>query len=61
MYKGLIVRYKEYMKDIYCNNIITLNEGNTPFIESKNLKDLLGNNRIFFKFEGANPTGSFKE
>lgn len=61
MYKGLIVRYKEYMKDIYCNNIITLNEGNTPFIESKNLKDLLGNNRIFFKFEGANPTGSFKD
>lgn len=61
MYKGLIERYKEYLEDIYCDNIITLNEGNTPLIESKNLKDIIGNNKLYFKYEGANPTGSFKD
>lgn len=61
MYKGLIERYKGYLKDIYCDNIITLNEGNTPFIESKNLTDILGKCRIYFKYEGSNPTGSFKD
>ncbi len=61
MYKGLIDKYKDYLKDIYSDNIVTLNEGNTPFIESKNLKDIIGNNRLFFKFEGSNPTGSFKD
>ncbi|MCK9217651.1 MAG: threonine synthase [Firmicutes bacterium] len=61
MYKGLIERYKEYLEGIYCDNIVTLNEGNTPLIESKNLKDIIGNNQLYFKYEGANPTGSFKD
>ncbi len=61
MYKGLIERYEKYLKDIYCDNIITLNEGNTPLIQSKNLMDIVGDNHVFFKFEGANPTGSFKD
>lgn len=61
MYKGLIERYKDYLKDIYCDNIITLNEGNTPFIESRNLADVLGKCRLYFKYEGSNPTGSFKD
>lgn len=61
MYNGLIERYKKYLSEIYCDNIITLNEGNTPLIQSKNLTDVFGDNLIFFKFEGANPTGSFKD
>jgi len=61
MYKGLIEKYKDYLKDIYCENIITLNEGNTPLIESRNLKDVTGNCNLYFKYEGANPTGSFKD
>lgn len=61
MYKGLIERYKNYLEEIYCDNIITLNEGNTPFIQSKNLKDVVGNCNLYFKYEGVNPTGSFKD
>lgn len=61
MYKGLIEKYRDYLKDIYCDNIITLNEGNTPFIKSKNLAELLGKCYVYFKYEGANPTGSFKD
>ena len=61
MYKGLIEKYKDYLKDIYCDNIITLNEGNTPFIKSKNLADVIGKCHLYFKYEGVNPTGSFKD
>lgn len=61
MYKGLIERYKDYLKDIYCEDIITLNEGNTPFIHSRNLNDAVGNCNLYFKYEGVNPTGSFKD
>jgi len=61
VYKGLIEKYKDYLKEIYCQNIITLNEGNTPLIESRNLRDVTGNCNLFFKYEGANPTGSFKD
>lgn len=61
MYKGLIDKYREYLEDIYCDNIITLNEGDTPLIKANNLGDILGNCRLYFKYEGLNPTGSFKD
>lgn len=47
-------RYKDAIAGVY-NKIVTLNEGNTPLISSKVY------NNTYFKFEGANPTGSFKD
>lgn len=47
-------RYKSSIPGVY-NKIISLNEGNTPLIPSKIYK------QTYFKFEGANPTGSFKD
>jgi len=42
--------------------IVTLLEGNTPLIYSKHLSQLLGERfRVYLKFEGSNPTGSFKD
>lgn len=41
--------------------IITLNEGNTPLCRAINLENLLGLENLFLKFEGMNPTGSFKD
>src|SRR4029078_2539654 len=42
--------------------VISLNEGATPLIELKNLPRLVGKNvRILAKFDGVNPTGSFKD
>ena len=42
--------------------VVTLNEGNTPLIELGNLPKLLQKDvRILCKFEGLNPTGSFKD
>jgi threonine synthase len=42
--------------------VVTLNEGNTPLIESQPLAERIGHNiKVYLKFEGANPTGSFKD
>ncbi|MDE1852443.1 MAG: threonine synthase [Thaumarchaeota archaeon] len=40
---------------------VTLNEGGTPLVRSARLGPKLGLNRLFFKVEGQNPTGSFKD
>ena len=40
--------------------MVTLNEGSTPLIEAPRLSERLGA-RAYLKFEGANPTGSFKD
>jgi threonine synthase len=62
MWKGLINHYRSYLDVTDSTPIITLNEGNTPLIPAVNLCKKIGfNGRIYFKFEGANPTGSFKD
>ncbi len=60
---GIIERYQEYLPVSEKTPIISLNEGNTPLILAETLPVHLGlkNVRIYFKFEGLNPTGSFKD
>ncbi len=41
--------------------IVSLNEGGTPLIRSRRVGDDLGIKELFIKFEGLNPTGSFKD
>ena len=61
-YKGLIDRYREYLPVSESTPIITLNEGNTPLIKADNLAKKIGlDANIYLKFEGCNPTGSFKD
>ena len=61
-YQGLINKYKEYLPISNKTPIITLNEGNTPLIKADNLAKKIGlEAEIYLKFEGANPTGSFKD
>lgn len=61
-YQGLINKYREYLPVSDKTPIITLNEGNTPLIKADNLAKKIGlNAEIYLKFEGANPTGSFKD
>ena len=59
-YKGLIDRYREYLPKVNSKNIVTLHEGNTPLIESSVLSQKTGL-RVYLKYEGLNPTGSFKD
>ncbi len=60
---GIIERYQEFLPVTEKTPIISLNEGNTPLIRAESLPKELGfkHLRIYFKFEGLNPTGSFKD
>jgi threonine synthase len=61
-YQGVIHRYREYMPVTEKTPIITLLEGNTPLIPCRNIPRELGlNAEIYLKYEGLNPTGSFKD
>ena len=42
-------------------NIVTLNEGGTGLHRCKRLAEKIGLKKLFIKFEGENPTGSFKD
>ncbi len=61
LWGGIINEYREFLPEISDDAIVTLLEGNTPLIEMANMKELFGNIRLLFKFEGLNPTGSFKD
>ena len=61
-YQGLINKYKKYLPVSDTTPIVTLNEGNTPLIKADNLAKKIGlDANIYLKFEGCNPTGSFKD
>ena len=56
----LIERYREHLSLEADDPVITLNEGSTPLIHSPRLSERIGA-EVHLKFEGANPTGSFKD
>jgi threonine synthase len=59
-YMGLLEQFKSYLPITEKTPMITLHEGNTPLIRADKLSDELNLN-VFFKYEGLNPTGSFKD
>ena len=60
MAAGLIERYRDRLSLEPGDPVVTLNEGSTPLIEAHQLSERIGA-RAYLKFEGANPTGSFKD
>ena len=61
-YQGLINKYRKYLPVNDSTPIVTLNEGNTPLIKADNLAKKIGLEcNLYLKFEGCNPTGSFKD
>src|SRR6476620_5029862 len=62
MYQGLVERYRDRLPVDAATPVVSLTEGNTPLIELRNIPQRVrGKLRIFAKFEGLNPTGSFKD
>lgn len=62
VYQGVIHKYREFLPVTDKTPIITLLEGNTPLIRANNIQHDLGiDAEIYFKHEGLNPTGSFKD
>ena len=61
-YTGLIDRYRDRLPVHDDTRIISLGEGNTPLIRLHNIPRHLGKDvDIYVKYEGLNPTGSFKD
>ncbi|MFA5093376.1 MAG: threonine synthase [Candidatus Omnitrophota bacterium] len=61
-YQGIIHKYKSFLPVSDQTPVITLNEGNTPLIYADYLSKLAGENaEVYLKYEGLNPTGSFKD
>ena len=61
MWTGIIDKYKRLLKVEENEIIITLSEGNTPLIAANNIGEALGGIKLYLKYEGLNPTGSFKD
>jgi threonine synthase len=61
MKQGVLSRYKDYLPVTKATPIITLGEGDTPLVRSITLEKELGIGELYFKLEGCNPTGSFKD
>jgi threonine synthase len=59
-YMGLIQTFKSYLPVTDKTPLLTLQEGNTPLVRAEKLSDELDLD-IYFKYEGLNPTGSFKD
>jgi threonine synthase len=62
LWAGLINYYRDFLPVSDKTPIITLNEGNTPFIKASCIKDVVQEEiSLYYKYEGANPSGSFKD
>ncbi len=58
---GIIARYREHLPVGPATPEIDLQEGSTPLVPSQNIGKALGLKNLYFKYEGLNPTGSFKD
>ena len=57
---GVIARFRDRLPVGPNTPMLTLGEGDTPLVRARKLGDALGV-ELHFKFEGMNPTGSFKD
>ncbi|WP_336248770.1 threonine synthase [Stomatohabitans albus] len=60
MWRGLQLEYQDRLPVTNDTPVVTLREGNTPMIYAEALSER-ANARVWLKYEGANPTGSFKD
>lgn len=61
MYSGIIRQYRHYLP-VADASVISLNEGNTPLLPSIRLVEKFKLDiQLYYKLEGLNPTGSFKD
>jgi threonine synthase len=60
MWRGVIEEYRDRLPIGEGTPVVTLREGGTPLIHSQRLSERTGC-EVWLKYEGANPTGSFKD
>ncbi len=60
--RGVISRYRQFLPVSDATPVVSLNEGSTPLIHSPRLSERVGRGcTVYVKYEGLNPTGSFKD
>ncbi|HEX9855221.1 MAG TPA: threonine synthase [Acidimicrobiia bacterium] len=59
-WRGLIEAYRDRLSVSDATPVVTLNEGNTPLVPAIRLSEMV-DRPLSLKFDGANPTGSFKD
>ncbi len=60
LWRGIITEYRDRLPVSETTPVVTLCEGGTPLIHSQRLSERMGAD-VYLKYEGANPTGSFKD
>ncbi|MEX0975399.1 MAG: threonine synthase [Bacillota bacterium] len=60
-WKGVIEQYREHMPVGPNTAVVSLLEGNTPLLRAYNLEKAMPGIEIYLKYDGLNPTGSFKD
>jgi len=61
MTAGIIERYAAYLPVTATTPRVTLGEGSTPLVRSSRIGPSIGIEQLYFKYEGLNPSGSFKD
>ena len=61
MHDGVLRKYKRFLPVDDSTPMISLGEGDTPLVKSIRLSREMGCDELYFKLEGCNPTGSFKD
>ncbi len=61
MKSGVLVKYKEFLPLTPKTPVFSLGEGDTPLVRCRALEKEVGCGELYFKLEGCNPTGSFKD
>ncbi len=59
--KGLLTRYRDYLPVESKTPLFSLGEGDTPLVRCPEVEKEIGCGELYFKLEGCNPTGSFKD
>ena len=60
VWRGVIEEYRKFLPVSDGTPVVTLQEGGTPLVPAPRISDRVGAN-VFLKYEGLNPTGSFKD
>ncbi len=58
---GVLFKYKEHLPITSQTPMFTMGEGDTPLVKCNVLAQQVGCAELYFKLEGCNPTGSFKD
>ncbi len=61
MTRGLLHKYRDHLPVTDDTPMFSLGEGETPLVKSRVIGDMVGCEELYFKLEGCNPTGSFKD